>query len=218
MRSPALIVFYLTLAGPFAGCRQSRHPPADFQAETLDARSAVRTADSIVLAYPVNRKVVRKLSVIQSVTPFGTQVDDDPLPLLETEITLVVLSVFKGPPLAKEIRFRSYQEDHTYRVLIGPPQGPSGKMGDRGIFFLRRQPSGMFRSVVDVYRPDISTPWIPGTSEAGPCRNEPAQCISSFLLTFRPSYRQDSFLAELRLNARISLRLAGLAPSFDTNS
>ena len=207
MDTSTRIVFVLAIVGPFSGCNQPRHPPSDFHSETLDARSAVQTANSIVLAYPVNRKVIREL--------FVTQVDVDPMRLLETEMTLVVLSVFKGPALPKEIRFRHYDEDHRYDGLIGPPQGPSGRMGDRGIFFLRRQASGLFRSVVDVYRPDISTPWIGGTADAGPCTNAPAECISTFLLTFRPAYDQKWFLSELRLNARKSFLLIGSMNTFD---
>jgi hypothetical protein len=203
----ALIALLLALAGFFAGCHRPRHPPSDFHAETLDARSTVLTADSIVLGYPVNRKVIREL--------FLTQVDAEPLPYLETETTLVVLGVFKGPPLPKEIRFRHYDEDHRYVGVIGPPQGPSGRMGDRGIFFLRRQSTSMFRSIVDVFRPDISTPWIGGTADAGPCANAPAECISTFLLTFRPGYDQKRFISELRLNVRISWRLVAPMDLFE---
>ncbi len=203
----AATVLLLALAGCFRHGQRLQDPPSDFQAKTLDHRRAAQTADTIVLAYPVNRKVIRELSI--------SQVNAEPLPLLETETTLVVLSVFKGPALPKEIRFRHYQEDHRYRGLVGMPQGPSGKIGDRGIFFLRRQSTGIFRSAVDVYRPDIRTPWIREASDAAECTNAPAECISKFLLTFRPSYDQASFLAELGLNSRMSLLLVGSMNTFD---
>ncbi len=208
MRYSALpsIVFVLALAGCFAGCRQPRHPPSDFRAETLDVRSAVQTADSIVLAYPVERKEVRKLS--------ASRVDDGPLKLIETETTLVVLCVFKGQAPLKQIRFRHYQRNLENDVLIGPPQGPSGNVGVRGIFFLRRQATGMFRSVVDIYRPDIVTPWILDACDAGSC-SRPSECISRFLLTFRPNYNRDVFLAQLRHNVRFSLLLVGPMDVFE---
>src|SRR5258708_37223812 len=135
------------------------------------------------MAERVERKEGRKV--------WGSRVDDGPLKLIETETTLVVLCVFKGQAPLKQIRFRHYQRNLENDVLIGPPQGPSGHMGVRGIFFLRRQATGMFHSVVDIYRPDIITPWILDASDAGSC-NIPSECISRFLLTFRPNYDRDS--------------------------
>ena len=199
--SLAFSIFLLGLAGCLTHGKQLQDPPSDFRAETLDYKRDTQIADSIVFAYPVNRKEIRALSV--------TQVGANPLRLLETETNLVVVSVFKGPALPQQIRFRHYQKDYRYEMLVGMPQGPSGKVGERGIFFLRRQSTGMFRSVVDVYRPDIRTPWIREVSVAGPCTDPPAECISRFLLTFRPSYNQDSFLRGLQLSSRISLSLIG---------
>jgi hypothetical protein len=158
------------------------------------------------LAYPVERKELRKLSI--------SGVDDGPLKLIETETTLVVLCVFKGQAPLKQIRFRHYQRNLENDVLIGPPQGPSGNVGVRGIFFLRRQATGMFRSVVDIYRPDIVTPWILDACDAGSC-NKPSECISRLLLTFRPNYDHDAFLAHLRYNVRFSLLLVGPMDVFE---
>jgi hypothetical protein len=206
----ALILLFLTLCGCLTHGPELQDPPSDFQAQTLDYRRATESADSmtadiIVLAYPVVRKIIREVAIT-------TISDAPPSSFQETETTLAVLSVFKGADLPNQIRFRQYQEDHRYRGL---PQGPSGKMGDRGIFFLRRQSTGMFRSVVDVYRADIPTPWIREASDEGACTNALAECISRFLLTFKPGYNQSSFLAELSHNVRVSLLLIGYLNTFD---
>ena len=169
-------VFIWALTIPIAACQNSA-VPLDVRAKTLDPRNAVQEADSIVFAYPVSQRDVREVFV-----PFEGR--PEPMRLEETETTLKTLLVLKGAPLPAQIRFRYY--DTRGYVQVGPPQGPSGHMGSRGIFFLKQQADGSFRSAVDVYRPDIPTPWILGSREAEPCASS-SDCVAKFLLTYHES-------------------------------
>ena len=90
---------------------------------------------------------------------------------------------------------------------MGPPQGPTGHMGSRGIFFLKQQPTGIFRSLVDYYRPDISTPWITG-SDSLTCTRA-ADCIARTLLTFHKNNDVRSFAASLLESTAQSRQLVG---------
>jgi hypothetical protein len=200
----AIIIWML--ASSFA-CRQHvQVAPRDFRPNTLDPKADVQEADMVVLGYPTQRREIRRFPVRQE------NRDRPQLQLVETETTLIVLRTFKGSVAGQTLHFRHYDYVPLF-FIIGPPQGPSGNIGSKGIFFLRKTSSGAFRSVVDVYRPDIPTPWIDGTSDVGSC-TDASECISRFLLTFRPSYDQKRFLAELRLNARISLLLIGSMNAF----
>jgi hypothetical protein len=119
--------------------------------KTIDPGDEVRDSDTIVLAAPISQRDIRALSVVAD----GR---DEPLRLAETETTLKVFRVLKGRVESQEIRF--YYYDARGYPLIGAPRGASGGTGSKGVFFLRKQPEGIYRSTVDVYRPDISTPWM----------------------------------------------------------
>ena len=205
MRSPYTLVTLVILLLARTSAQSIARPPY-FQPGTLDVRVATQQAENIVLAFPVDRKELNRFAVVQE--------DRDTLHLIETETALEVLQVFKGPPLPQRIGFRHYRKDLEHDVLIGPPQGPSGKLGKRGIFFLRRDSAGLLRSFVDIYRPDIPTPWIGSAMDVPACQVMP-DCIPRFLLTFGPSYDHRMFLANLRLNLRVSWLLVGYLKTFD---
>ena len=198
--SEVTLTTLLALCG--ASCaRQAEKAPVDFRPETLNYKISITNADSIVLAYPISHKEVGRFEI--------RRFDNPRLPLIETETTLAVLHVFKGPNLPTNIVFRHYQEDDPHRPLIGPPQGPSGKLGERGIFFLRRSSPALFRSVVDIYRPDISTPWIREPVELPAPRERLPDSIAAFLLRFNLAYDRALFLSDLHRNTAISWLLVG---------
>jgi hypothetical protein len=173
--------------------------------QTLDPRSAAEESDTIVLAYPVSQRDVRGLFIARGDRP-------EPLRLAEMETTLKTLQVLKGQPLPSEIRFRYY--DARGYAQVGPPQGPSGHLKSRGIFFLRRQADGSFRSVVDVYRPDIQTPWILGSAEPEACASV-SDCIARLLLTYHESDDARAFSRSLLENVATARQLTGFFKTFD---
>ena len=198
---------YLALAGLLAGCGR-REAPLDFHDRTLDPKVHVKDADTIVLAYPTTRRDVSGVFYI----PRDAQ-DLPPVRVVEVEATLVVLQVLKGSTIPRELRFRHY-DARGYPLLTGPPQGPCGHMGDRGIFFLRQQPGGGYRSAVDIYRPDIPTHWITESSKAVPCTNA-SDCIAKVPLGVHPGDDAGTFAACLRLgNALLSQPLVGYLATF----
>jgi hypothetical protein len=141
MRLVDRAIFVGILAVLLGACQKQ---PPDLRMKTLDPKGAVQEADTIVLAYPVSQRDIRGLLVPSP--------DRPPLKLEETETTLQTLQVLRGAALPAQIRFRYY--DARGYAQIGPPQGPSGGVGSRGIFFLLKgQSEGIYRSVVDVYRP-----------------------------------------------------------------
>jgi len=153
----------------------------------------------IVLGYEVAQRDIRAFSVGLEDVPF-------PLRVVETEVVVHPVKVFKGAPLSSEIKFRFV--DGRSPGIIGPPQGPSGGPGFRGIFFLRRESQGSLRSVVDYYRPDIETPWLEEPAFDGPCGST-ADCIANFLLTFDASHKARSFAGHLPVNTAKSMQLTG---------
>lgn len=203
MRQVASALLDVLLACSLVGCWQPQDPPPDFQPKMLDPKVGVQEADTIVLGYPTVRRDVSSVFSIRGAAPY--------LKVIETETTLVVQQALKGATLPKELKFRHYSD---YPFLSGPPQGPSGHMGERGIFFLRRQPTGTFRSAVDIYRPDIPTRWITGSSKAVPC-SDPRDCVARVLLSFGQGDEADSFAAGLQTgNALLSLPLIGFLKTF----
>ena len=195
----------LTLASLFTACqRRVEAPPSDFVMKTLDPSTAVQEADVIVLAYPVARKDLRHVFV-----PLDHRVE--PMDLLETETTLKVMRVYKGKVLAKEIRFRHY-EGYSF-ILMGPPQGPSGKMGSKGVFFLRQKPNGTYRSLVDYYRPDFPTRWIIEPVDELPCTPDSA-CIARLLFSVHPQDDVQVFSGEIGSNVANSQLLVGILETF----
>jgi hypothetical protein len=205
MREMTSATVFLLLTCSFAACQKTvGAPPTDFMMKTLDMTTAVKEADSIVLAYPLTRRELGHVSVY-----LDQRVE--PLHLLETDTTLKVMRVFKGPVLPEEIHVRHY-EGYGY-ILTGPPQGPSGKMGSKGVFFLRQRPGASFRSVVDYYRPDISTPWITGSADRPPCASE-AACIAQLLFSLHPKDDAQLFSKALGENIALSRQLAGILGTF----
>ena len=191
--TPAVV---LILASLFTACqRRVEAPPSDFVMKTLDPSTAVQEADVIVLAYPVARKELGHVSV----------------DLLETETTLKVMRVYKGKVLANEIRFRHY-EGYSF-ILMGPPQGPSGKMGSKGVFFLRQKPNGTYRSLVDYYRPDFPTRWIIEPIDELPCTPDSA-CIARLLFSVHPQDDVQVFSSEIGSNVANSQLLVGILETF----
>ena len=179
-------------------CAQ-RGLPDDFTPATIDPQVAASKADLIVLAYPVDQKDIRHFTTADEPQHRGMQVR-------EVETNLRVIHVFKGPGGTSNVRFVHYQEDAA--VLMGPPQGPSGGIGARGIFFLRARPGRGLRSFVDVYRPDIPTPWVRDSIVLQAC-GSPAACIAELLMSVSPTENEQSFAASLRLNMAIVRELVG---------
>lgn len=202
----ASTVLCLALASQFAACQQQ---PRGFLRQTLNPKLAVQEADLIVLAYPVSR---RDVGHQRSIPRQGEDVSLPPLRIMETETTLAVMQVFKGAQKPQELRFRHY-DARDYSFITGPPKGASGPMGSRGIFFLRRQPDGIFRSFVDIFRPDIPTPWIFRQPESEPCA--PPDCVAKFLLTYHPSDDAQSFSSQLLKNVAISEQVTGFLNTFE---
>jgi hypothetical protein len=205
MRSLAFSTQVLILAVALAGCQAQMPSPKDLRAKMLDIRTAAQESDLVVLAYPVSQRDLRRLAA-----PVANQPES--LRLAETETTLRVLRVLKGPRLPSEIRFHYY--DARGYTQVGPPQGPSGHMGSRGIFFLNIRSDGSFRSAVDVYRPDIPMPWLMGTGESEVCA-EVAGCIAGLLLRFREADNAESFASRLVVNVSIARQLTGVFGTFD---
>lgn len=198
----------LVVAVSLLGCAQPQDPPADFQPKTIDPKTAVREADTIVVAYPTSRRDVSGV--------FAIRRDLEGLPpinVAETETTIQLVQALKGSGLPKELRFRHY-DARGYPIFSGPPQGPSGAVGDRGLFFLRRQPDGAFRTAVDIYRPDIPTLWITESSEPVAC-TDASDCVAKVLLTLRSGDKPGSFAAALRGNALRSQPIVGYLKTFD---
>src|SRR5262245_22573785 len=195
MRQMTSIFVCLLLMSWSVGCQSVAEAPSDFRKETLDPKTAVRGADIIVLAYPTSQRDIDSELHVREVDRA------EPLRLLETETILAPLQVFKGSAPTNEVRFRHYKAGSGY-VLIGPPQGPSGGPGARGIFFLKNQ-SGVFRSMVDFYRPDIPTPWITGSWDALQC-SDASDCIVQTVLRFRRGDNASSFSNALLENTAIS--------------
>jgi hypothetical protein len=184
-------------------CQRNSPLPADFRPRTLDLKTDVQHADVIVLAIPVSWKVAASFLVRQP----GK---DPPTPLTETETTLDVLQVLKGPLLPGKLRFRHFGAQGD--ILVGPPQGPSGLIGSPGLFFLRQGGSGRFRSIVDVFRPDISTPWIGKAIDEKPCSNA-AVCVSQLLLTYHEGDDATAFASRLAVGVADTMYLRGFFPT-----
>jgi hypothetical protein len=189
-----------------AACWEPIANPRDIRDQTLDAKEAIPEADTIVLASVINERDIRRVL-------FPVQDKPKPVKLRETQTTLRTLQVLKGPALPPEIRFRYY--DAPGYILVGPPQGPSGGVGSRGIFFLKGRPEGIYRPVVDIYRPDIATPWLAGSPDPEPCSKAPSDCIAELLLTYHKSDDDRSFSAHLPMNVAISRRLTGFFKTYE---
>jgi hypothetical protein len=205
MRTLMKAVLVSLLAVPISGCQEPHQIPADMRAKTIDPKSAVAESDTIVLAYPVSQRDIRQFLV-------PSESGSEKQKLAETETTLRVLQILKGTSLPSEIRFRYY--DARSYIQIGPPQGPSGHMNSRGIFFLKQHSEAFFRTAVDVYRPDIATPWLQGLSGVEAC-DQAAACIAKILLTYHPSDDARSFSASLLEGVAISRQLTGFLSTYD---
>ena len=201
--SYAALVVQITL--PLAGCQEHSPLPADFRMEVIDPSTATSQADTIVLAYPVQVKDNRPL-IISSPNRNGISA------LEEMEVTLHNVLVVKGRDLPTQIQFRYY--DARGSLQVGAPQGPAGKLNTLGIFFLLRLSDGTFRSAVDVYRPDISTPWLQGAPRSLSCEKAP-ECVAKILLTFEQPDEPEAFASSLLRNVAISRQLAGFLNTFD---
>lgn len=200
----ASLVRCSALLAALASC-QTGTVPSDFRMETLNPGEDVRRADTIVLAYPTARRELRTLLVPR-------QPPLVPLPLAEVETTLEVTSVLKGSDVPRKIRFRFYEGRSP--AITGPPQGASGHIGERGIFFLHRGSDSTYRPVVDVYRPDIATRWITSASRETQCA-DPSDCIAVLLLTIQPEDDAGRFTAALPLNVVKSRQLVGFLRTLD---
>jgi hypothetical protein len=206
MRGPIVTFAVLAALGfSLAACKTQIPEPHDARVQTLDPSAAVKESDSIVLARPLSHRDIRELSMPR-------QHGLPPLRLEETETTLRVLRVIKGPVLPAEIGFHFY--DARGYAAFGAPAGPSGPLGSSSIFFLKQQRNGFFRAVVDVHRPDIATPWLSGPVDSEPCASPP-KCIAELLLSYRGSDDPRVFSGFLLENVAISERLAGFFATFD---
>ncbi len=194
-------VFALALAASLAACNK----PKDIRQRTLDPLLDLAESDSVVLAYPMSKREVRGVT-----TP---RADGGPvLAIAEIEVTLRTLHVLKGPPLPPEVKYRFYGGGNY--IQVGPQQGPCDAMGAKGIYFLRRRPDGGFRSAIDLFLPDISTPWLKGRVDFGPCAS-PQKCLADVLLTLRLGDDARSFAAWMDDNVSIVHYVTGPLPTFD---
>jgi hypothetical protein len=189
------------LGSALTSCRPQSEWPPDIHGEVLDAPTAINSADSIVLAVPLRHRDIREWAPRSRTEP-------GPPKLAEVETTLKVLRVLKGPALPEEIEFRFY-DGRGYRLVIGMPKGPSGPIGTSAIFFLRQRPDGTFRSLVDIYRPDLETPWLIPPIGPNSCRS-PQECVVEALLGYRGSNNWQAFGTRLARNVGIGQRLAFL--------
>ena len=205
MRQVACAIVYLIAASSFASCQDPEDTPADFLASTLNPEHAVKDASLIVLGFPVSHRDVT------GILYFRQQTGRPALRVVQTETTLTVVRFFKGSMAATELRFRHY--DARGYILSGPPQGPSGSLGAMGIFFLKHGQNGSLRSLVDVYRPDIPTPWVTRGSNGLNCV-DPGDCIGKFLLTFHNGDKHGPFSTSLMINSPISQSLIGYLNTF----
>ena len=203
MRSLALFFLSATLF-QVAACHTTGGPPADLRIETIDPKTIIRDSDTIVLGVPLSQHDVKDI--------FVNVEGRLPVRLVETETVLKTLLVIKGAELPSTIRFRFF--DGRAWMIMGPPQGPSGGIGARGIFFLRRQADGTFRSSVDFYRPDIPTSWLTDASEIRSF-SDPAESISDILLTFRKSDDARRFAARLGENVSMVRGFTSFLATFD---
>jgi hypothetical protein len=177
----------------------------DVRVEILNPKREIKQSDIIVLAYPIAQQDIRAvlISVPGRVEPSRVE---------ETIVTLLILGVLKGSVPSPELRFRYY--DARSYAQIGAPQGPTGGIGSRGVFFLREGSQGIYRSAVDIYRPDIPTPWLRETPKAEPCA-APSDCVARLLLSLRPSDNSSSFAAHLSESVAASRLFAGVLETFE---
>lgn len=178
--------------------------PPDFQMRTLDLPIDVQLADIVVLGTVTGRQDLARFSAEFEWRP-------EPLRIVETEVTLQVVRIIKGEYGFRELRFRHY-DSYGYSAS-GPPSGPSGPLRTMGIYFIRRGSEGVFRSTVDLYRPDLPTPWLTEAPKSRLC-SRPADCIAQLLLHFEPGYDVDSFAARLLANTANARQLVGVTHAF----
>jgi hypothetical protein len=93
-------------------------------------------------------------------------------------------------------------------VANGPPQGPFGRIGEAGVFYLKSSPTGDFRSVVDHYRSGLDTTWVQTPPEDFSCTDS-ADCIARILLEVHRGYDTDIFAATMNSNISRSRSLVG---------
>jgi hypothetical protein len=200
------LIMYVGLAWLSSlGCQAQGDGFQDVRIRPLDPLTAVKEADSVLIAAVVSVRDLREVSVKRG----GVT---DSVRLAEMDVTLAVLRVLKGPSLPTEIHFRFY--DARGYDQLGPPQGLASPAGSRGVFFLT-QWNGVFRSFVDVYRPEIETPWLRGAVEPLPCRSVPI-CLANILLSYPTSAAAPrSFSGHLVENVAIARQLVGFSATFD---
>jgi hypothetical protein len=195
--SPALCIWIVGIA-----CQQRTPVVSDLRMRAFDPVRATAEADIIVLAEPLKKHDLRLV-----VASFDGRPD---VRVVEVEVLLKVHRILKGAIPPQEIRYRFY--DARGYAHFGPPSGPSGPIGSKGIFFLRRD-GEQIRAFVDVYRPDISTPWTKAAALAGPCVSAP-NCIAQTLLGYDNSADPAEFSAALIENVAISRQLVGFLGTF----
>ena len=179
--------------------------PHDFRPETIDPLQAAFMADVIVLAYPVSERGIGDFIAVD-------EQHCRKIHIREVETTLRVIHVLKGLHDKSDVRFNHYQEEAP--VLIGPPQGPSEGIGVRAVFFLRKQSGPVFRSLVDIYRPDIRTSWVRDDVVLGACA-DPALCIAELLMMLSPGDNEQSFAASIGDNIAVVRELVGYKRALD---
>jgi hypothetical protein len=198
-----LLFLALSFSG---GCQEPINAPSDFNPVTLSVKEALQSADLVTLAYPISQRDVNGTYLFRR---SGDR--EPPLRVIETETTLVVMKTLKGRLSLSSIRVRHY--DGRGYSQIGPPQGPSGGIGSRGVFFLKGNATSSYRSLVDVYRPDIPTPWIADLQDGKLCEG-PAACLAELLLTFHEHDKPSAFSAGLMTSAMTSRQLIGFLKTF----
>lgn len=194
------------LAAVMLNCRAQGSWPPDLHVAGLDPPTAVDRSDLIVLALVLGHRDI-------SFVPTPWRGDADPKRLAEVEVTLKPLQVIKGPTVPAEIRFRFY-DGRDYKVVTGMPKGASGPIGSSGVFFLNRRADGTFRSAVDIYRPDIQTPWLAVSVQPKQCF-PPRECLAELLLSYPDSDSATVFDSRLSKNWLISQQLVGFLRTYD---
>jgi hypothetical protein len=206
----ARVALILVAVCTYADGQEHNESTSAINSRTLDPKIDVERADLILLGYPSGRQYIgHEFSIPR---PNRDQ-SLPPLRLEETQTNLTVIAVFKGEPELKQVEYTHYSAARDYPLVMGPPQGPSGPIGERGIFFLKRD-GAILRSLVDVYRPDLPIPWISGRVEKSGCEGA-SDCIARLLLTFRPNDKTALFCSALAGNALLAQQMAGYLSTFE---
>ena len=177
-----LLVASMAIVG---GCRQSADTSqrtGDLESRQLDLRKDVEYCPVIV------EGLVRQVDG-KDIDPGDTGRPAIENPMRPWTVDIEIIQVLKGSVSAKELQYLHYSRYSP--IIAGPPQGASGEIGTRALFFLKEKVGGGFRSCVDSYRPDISVQRdLPSNHLCRPNRSL-RMCLAEFTYTSRSFEKSD---------------------------